>query len=323
MDLQTLQDISDNIKDVFDTQFEYSNTNLVPNYEDTNLTYERGQIKKGKRIKTCVLYIDIRNSVNLSKESPREFIGQLYTGFVKAMLLVADYHGGYVRNIIGDRVMVVFPTYDCCTSAIECAISMNTVAHHIIAVHAGVRTFKCGIGIDYGMMRVLKTGIVKQGKDRTSYKNLVWTGRAANIASRLTDLANKAIQQITYKVRYQPPRRRKLIRFTPSSPLYYIPSPVEEEYTPESFSQQIGWTEQSGLQFSKGTILNITKIEKEISYKPILITGSVFSGLVEENAEHESIAKGFWEEQKIGVKDYDGKVYGCNLTWKSANKIQY
>ena len=47
------------IKDVWDTEFEYYNTNLVPLASDGGLTYESGDKKKGKLLKSCVLFTAI------------------------------------------------------------------------------------------------------------------------------------------------------------------------------------------------------------------------------------------------------------------------
>ena len=46
----------------------------------------------------------------------------------------------------------------------------------------------------------IKTGIIKQGKEASSYKNLIWIGRPANIASRLTDIANKELSETIFRV---------------------------------------------------------------------------------------------------------------------------
>ena len=199
MDKDNLQSISDAIKDIISTNFTFDTYCInVPHYDDSGLTFESGETKKGKMIKTCVLFVDIRNSVALNKKYNVEAMGQLYTSFVKSALWCANYHHGLVRNIIGDRVMIVFPPKNCFTNAIECAISINTISSKIIRRYCD--DFKCGIGIDYGEMYVHKTGIIKQGKEASSYKNLIWIGRPANIASRLTDIANKELSETIFRV---------------------------------------------------------------------------------------------------------------------------
>jgi adenylate cyclase len=55
-----------------------------------------------------VLFVDIRNSVKLNEKHQTQTMGRIYTAFTKAILKIAYHHNGFVRNIIGDRVMIVF-----------------------------------------------------------------------------------------------------------------------------------------------------------------------------------------------------------------------
>ena len=63
---EKIEEIKSDIKDVFDLDFSFSDTKSVPSLQDSTLTYEKGNIKKGKTIYTCVLFVDIRDSVNLN-----------------------------------------------------------------------------------------------------------------------------------------------------------------------------------------------------------------------------------------------------------------
>ena len=185
-----LSEIELDIKDVKKLGFSYTSTKEVPSREDAVLTFEKGKDKKGKEIETCVLFVDIRNSVQLNEKHSPDTMGKIYTAFTKSMLKIAKYHSGEVRNIIGDRVMIVFPTENCAENAVECAISINHISEIMNKVFSDV-DFRCGIGIDYGEMKVIKVGIIRQGDNNVENKNLVWIGKPANIASRLTDIAKK------------------------------------------------------------------------------------------------------------------------------------
>ena len=198
MDKDALQHIADGISDIFRTEFVYNNCREVPHYDDSNLTFEYGETKKGKKIKTCVLYADLRNSVKLSAQYSEETMGKIYTSFVKSVIWCAESHNGIVRNIIGDRVMVVFNIDHCFSNAVNCAISINCAINGIL--NRKKPDVRCGIGIDYGEMSVIKSGIFKKSEESSTYKGLVWIGRPANIASRLTDIANKEIKEVYYDV---------------------------------------------------------------------------------------------------------------------------
>ena len=192
-----LQDINDDVKAINNSDFtvEVIETKYVPNPDDKDLTYENfdTKTKKCKSIETCVLYIDIRKSTELSNIHRNSTLVKLYSSFIRSMVKAGERYGGKVRNIVGDRVMVVFDSDDCFTNAVNTAVLMNTIATRIIDKHFKNNEVKCGIGIDYGKMLVTKVGTIKQGKENSQYKSLVWLGNAANIASKLTDVANKPI----------------------------------------------------------------------------------------------------------------------------------
>lgn len=332
-----LEEINSDVKDIINTKFEFTVTDalLVPSYEDPSLTFENGVTKKGKTIETCVLYVDIRNSVSLNNQHQKETMGKLYTAFVKAVLSIVDYHNGAVRNIIGDRVMAVFPPKNCFTNAVDCAVSINTVATKIINQHFKLNEFKCGIGIDFGSMLVLKNGIIKQGKDRTAYKNLVWIGKPANIASRLTDIANKEIVKTIYRVKRNPSNpnafRPKysggflsmpgLLEIVPGQPLHL--NTVETvDLTPEVFADTIRQLDNGNIFTVSGKMLSFEKKEINENHKAILMTEAVYKGFVAENPKRDSVLKNMWTEQKIEVKDFTGKVFGGHPYWSTMDEVK-
>lgn len=303
-----LEIIRNDIKDVRDTSFEYKPTNDVPTRNDPDLTFESGVAKKGKIIESCVMYVDIRNSVGLTSKHPRDTMGRIYTAFSKSMLKIAQQHNGFVRNIIGDRVMIVFPTNNCFTNAVDCATSIN----HTSGIMRGVFTnvdFKCGIGIDYGEMKVIKVGIQKRGDENIENKNLVWVGKPANIASRLTDVANKEIERV--KVKYK--------SFIPSYlelPSFGIKSgqPLEEIVSHEGFSKNLSYN-NGKFQYNNQDILNFEK--EKIYFPPILMTETVFNGYKRENPNGNDIRENFWKEQlNHNIKNVSGKVYGGDVIWE-------
>jgi hypothetical protein len=96
-----------------------------------------------------------------------------------------------VRGIIGDRVMVLFNPSTAHTDAVNTEILMNTICKNVLNERFKQNEVTFGIGIDYGRMLATKTGVRRHGYERHNYRSLVWLGRPANVASKLTDLANK------------------------------------------------------------------------------------------------------------------------------------
>ncbi|WP_304297678.1 adenylate/guanylate cyclase domain-containing protein [Capnocytophaga leadbetteri] len=293
-----LSEIELDIKDVKNLGFSYTSTKKVPSRQDTDLTFEKGKEKKGKEIETCVLFVDIRNSVQLNKRHSPDRMGKIYTAFTKSMLKIAQYHSGEVRNIIGDRVMIVFPTENCAENAVECAISINHISEIMNMVFSNV-DFRCGIGIDYGKMRVIKVGIIRQGDNNVENKNLVWVGNPANIASRLTDIANKEIDFL--RVKYE----ETVWKYCRNSPRKLVTKECESLLSCDSFFKP---PFSDKYNFFGVKILSL-KIEKQ-TMPPILITENVYDCL-------SLNIKGYFKEQKnIDIKDNFKKVYGENLKWE-------
>ena len=133
------------IRDLLNTDFSYTSTKYVPNLSDPALTFGNADEKKAKIIKTCVLFVDIRGSVAMTRKHHTKTMGKLYSAFAKAAVKAANHHGGYVRNIIGDRVMVVFPSDNCFKNAVNCAITINHLCSKNIDSQFPSIDFKCGI----------------------------------------------------------------------------------------------------------------------------------------------------------------------------------
>lgn len=305
-----MANIKDMINDVYKKDFTYSTSLKVPSLFDSDLTYESGEAKKGKCIETCVLFVDIRNSVELTHEHDSETMGRIYTAFTKGVLNAAREHNGYVRNIIGDRVMVVFPTCNCFVNAVHCAITINHISKMINAVFTHVN-FHCGIGIDYGKMRVIKVGIERKGDENTDNKGLVWVGKPANLASRLTDFAGKAVEDEFYHVTGD---------FYHSDPLGFPPffdkqreSWIRESrrLTAEQLANKLFYS-TNGLKIFIHNISSFEKSKESYKYNPILISDKVYKEYISQNSQESKL----WTQETRGIKDILYKIWGADLHWE-------
>jgi adenylate cyclase len=205
MALEELRDeLIEEVAAILEGQFTISitATNTVPQPDDPAITFPNldSRTQGAKLITTCVLYVDMRKSTDLSFAHKPQTVAKLYSAFVRAMTRTARHYRGHVRGIIGDRVMVLFDADNCFTDAVHCAIAMNTVSQYIINKHFKANEVRFGIGIDYGRMLVTKAGIRRHGSEQGNYRNLVWLGRPANVASKLTDSANKPAEFETVQV---------------------------------------------------------------------------------------------------------------------------
>lgn len=295
-----IKNLREVIADVRSTNVDFSAISEVPNVNTTqSLTFERGDIKRGRTIKTCVLYVDIRDSVKLNEETQTKTMGKIYTAFTKAVLLAARFEGGCVRNIIGDRVMVVFPEKDCFKHAVHCAFSINNIATIIDSQFPTVE-FKCGIGIDYGTMNILKVGIDVRDDEKQENMNLVWVGYPANYASRLTDVANKEVID-QYKIMGQ-----SLFSTYIAGSLY------EHSYSKDSLLNSLSVKNGELLPALFTSVSSLTPIKH--TFPAILVSEAVYRGYAKA-PEDDSISNGLWRKQEYPIKDINFAVYGTNTYW--------
>jgi adenylate cyclase len=319
-----IDEIEADLFDIKTKKFRYNTTEDVPSRHDTTLTFEKGIDKVGKEIETCVLYVDIRGSVELNRKHHTITMGRIYTAFSKSMLKIARHHNGYVRNIIGDRVMIVFPKNNCYTNAVNCAISIYHISHNLINNVFEEVDFKVGIGIDHGTLKVVKVGLSRRDREGFDNKNLVWIGYPANIASRLTDVANKELDNSKVKVNYYPhdfsnlfPNLGGMFGNAPLAlPKKTTNIPREEIISNEEFVKKLIFNKEDGLSYSSGTLINFTKIESKIDFPAILMTSRVFNGFKAANPDRNSIIKNLWKAFKNhNIKNVDCDVYGGTINW--------
>ena len=316
------EDFFDNINSVIsdwkNTDFTFNPKTYVPGLDDTNLTYGNGEEKKGIVINTCVLFVDIRDSVQLTKSKQARTMGRIYSVFTHCVLLAAQYEGGYVRNIIGDRVMVVFPQEDCYSKAVNCAITINHIASMINKKFDNFE-FKCGIGVDYGKLSVMKVGIQKKGAENDDNKGLVWVGDPANLASRLTDCANKEFTDTYYSIygefyEYNPLYHASL----PSNLGFNRPSGYYSKtqiFTAEKFASEIKLSQDRLELSSCRKVYSIEKKEQKYKFANILLSNKVYQEFAQANPNRSSIKEGLWKKQTHEIKDIDYDVWGGDIVW--------
>ncbi|QPH38633.1 adenylate/guanylate cyclase domain-containing protein [Pedobacter endophyticus] len=321
-----ITEIETDITDVVSTNFTFSNTTSVPNRSDGQLTFERNVEKKGKILKTCVLYVDIRDSVALTEKHHNITMGKIYTAFTKGVLKAAKHHGGHIRNIIGDRVMIVFPSENSFKNAVHCAITINHLSKYVIRKKFPAVDFKCGIGIDHGELRVIKVGLQRQGHEGTENRSLVWAGYPANIASRLTDVANKTIDETIFKVTRNPVNPARYFNSLGGFPLtqptlkmnepYYLTTEETVEMNAEDFAKNI-WSYKGGppLDLLGGKLINFSKENRAYRYPEILMTRTVFNGYTAANPSGNDVTGAYWKLQSRSVKNVSVGIYGGDITW--------
>lgn len=357
MSLQDLRDeLSDEVSSMLDSSFTIAitSTNSVPNSDDAAITFPNldNSTQGAKLIQTCVLYIDMRRSTVLSFSHRPQTVAKLYSAFVRAMTRTARYYGGHVRGIVGDRVMVLFDAADCFRNAVNCAIAMHTISEHIINRHFKANEVKFGIGIDYGRMLATKTGIRRHGSEQGNYRNLAWLGRPANVASKLTDAANKPAEYVTVptvSVAYETTSPKPAL--SGLSGLLFDPSPsnpfglagaVNQSPFGAALGSALGgttggawnWTTESMEAFLSQ--LEVRYVPPHIAHKrsdfasfilstgstqtrqatpPILMTAEVWAGFRKAAPDSTTVKQSLFKKVSLSVAGYSGQVFGGNVVF--------
>lgn len=316
-----LSDTDEEVAAIISSDFniKVTRTEFVPSFDDPAITYDNldEQEKRCKLLESCVLYVDIRNSATISAERQPQTLARMYSAFVRTMIKSARQYGGHVRNIIGDRVMVVFDKKDCFKNAVRTGILCQTVARKIIDRRIRDFDFKCGVGIDHGKMLIVKAGAVRRGSETEFYRSLVWLGRPANVASKLTDVANKTVSRST-------PGHLQVMRI---KPLLYPRIPPVGHLPSDYYSKAENYrafvldlVPNSGAITHKDpnfwSFYDMPPATTSYSPKGLLVTQAVYDGYLAVIGD-EAIKKEGWGKQDVTVAGYSGEVYGSNALFQA------
>ena len=156
---------------------------VVPENDDLTLKNDRVEVE------AVVLYADLADSTEFairSQETAAEFFKCYLNGVGKIIRLCE----GEVRSFDGDRVMGVFLGDLKNTNAARCGLHINYFFKDIlVAKFRGFysmlqnNTFTQTVGIDRSSIHVVRAGV------RNS-NDLIWVGRAPNVAAKLSSIRN-------------------------------------------------------------------------------------------------------------------------------------
>jgi class 3 adenylate cyclase len=138
--------------------------------------------------KATVLYADLDGSTNMVDNYYWWFSAEVYKAFLRCTSQLIRSEGGTITAYDGDRVMAIFTGDERNTRAVRCALSINYAVEHIIkpAIQEQYTTstfqLKHVVGIDSSQLRAARIGV--HGDN-----DIVWIGRAANYAAKLTNLS--------------------------------------------------------------------------------------------------------------------------------------
>lgn len=168
--------------DVFHGKWETTEGKKVPD-EDSKLTLKNTAIT----IEGTVLYADLSGSTAMVDGYKNWFAAEIYKTYLYCCARIISAEGGVVTAYDGDRVMAVFIGGSKNTNAAKAALKIRWAVDNIIMPKKNERykddkfSLKHVTGIDTCELFVAKTGA-------RGANDLVWVGKAANYAAKLTSL---------------------------------------------------------------------------------------------------------------------------------------
>ena len=176
-------DLEAEVKSIFSTAWDVQKTKNVPAPEDLRLNSNHAKHLE----KATVLYADLDGSTSMVDNKHWEFSAEVYKTFLRCSAQVIRSEAGTITAYDGDRIMAIFTGDTKNTSAVRCALKINHAVRHIIQPSLE-KQYKTGfkishvVGIDTSEMRPTRIGV--HGDN-----DIVWVGRAANYAAKLTTLS--------------------------------------------------------------------------------------------------------------------------------------
>jgi len=180
-------DLAAEVTTTFSKQWVVQKTDSVPAAEDFRLNANHA-----KDLETAtVLYADLDGSTNMVDTFEWSFSAEVYKAYLRCAAQIIKSENGVITAYDGDRIMAIFTGAMKNTSAVRCAMKINFAVCEIIRPALKVQypskefTLNHVVGVDTSQLRTARIGV--RGDN-----DLVWIGRAANYAAKLTTLSGKA-----------------------------------------------------------------------------------------------------------------------------------
>lgn len=178
-----LEDLKAEVATVFREAWEAATGRVVP--VPTSIGLGNKAIEFGT---ATVLYADLDGSTAMVEKMSWKFSAEIYKTYLHCAAKIIKAQGGAITAYDGDRIMAVFIGEGQCSGAATAALQLNYAVSQIInpAIQAQYTTdfvVKHVVGVDTSPIRAARTGV--RGDN-----DLVWVGRAANYAAKLTAMSS-------------------------------------------------------------------------------------------------------------------------------------
>lgn len=188
--MPSAEDLSKNVDSIISTTWNTRKGQTVPSNESVALS--GGAVE----LEAVFMYADLASSSKMAKELDRRVAAKILKSFHSATCSLVKSLGGTVVSFDGDRVLGVFVGNSKNSDAVKCALQVKYAVQKIIrpkfeAKYESVAnaSFKIahGVGIDSGTVLAVRAGVRNDS-------DLIWIGRAPNVAAKMSDLRQGVYQ---------------------------------------------------------------------------------------------------------------------------------
>jgi len=186
-------DLEAEVKKIFRERWTERDGNVVPEPKDLKLGND------AVNLTATVLYADMSGSTRMVDSQTPKFAAEVYKTYLICAARIIKDEGGAITAYDGDRIMAVYIGDSPNTSAVRSALRINGAVWDIIM--PGLKNqypnnnynLKHVIGVDTSKLLVARIGVRNDN-------DLVWVGRAANYAAKLSSLSDDFAIYITHSV---------------------------------------------------------------------------------------------------------------------------
>lgn len=187
------EELTNEVNKIFKTEWVIRDGTKVPEPEDIKLGNE------GVKIQATVLYADLDGSTNLVDSKKPTFAAEIYKTYLYCAAKIIKYEGGTITAYDGDRIMAIFIGGSKNTTAVRTALKIKYAVSEIInpeikkVYSSSDYKIKQVVGIDSSQLIAARTGV--RGSN-----DIVWVGRSANYAAKLSSYDASHSTRITKQV---------------------------------------------------------------------------------------------------------------------------
>lgn len=192
------EDVRSRVETILNAEWNARSGQVVPHSTDVALS--NGAVE----IEAAFLYADLAESTALQKKYLASFAAKAIRMYLGGSSAIIQHFGGSIRSFDGDRVMGVFVGDSKRNDAVKAAFMINWLVDEVInplvkkrheANNTQVWVAQHGVGIDVGSTFIARAGVRNSGADQAR-NDLIFTGRAPNIAAKLSALRDSTLKSI-------------------------------------------------------------------------------------------------------------------------------